>query len=57
MLCKKQKLIIFLNILFQYTFKTVDCQGCHLMFKGPFIQVENRVLVDFCLSCGCGLEF
>ncbi len=35
----------------------MDRRGCRLVFKCTFIRVENRVLVDFRLSRGCGLEF
>jgi len=40
-----------------YTVDTTDRRGANLIFKVTFIAVEARILLDFRLSRGCGLEF
>ena len=46
-----------LSLSSQYVIETVDRRGAVLVFKSTFIRVDNRLLVDFRLVRGCGLEF
>lgn len=43
--------------LLQYTIETTDRRGTVLVMKCTFIQVDGKILVDFRLSRGCGMEF
>jgi len=40
-----------------FTIETQDRRGAILSFRCTLIQVDNRILVDFRLSRGCGIEF
>ena len=40
-----------------YHISTKDSRGANLVLRCTFIQVEQRILLDFRLSRGCGLEF
>ena len=40
-----------------YTIQTMDRRGTDLVFKCTFIQVDHKILLDFRLCRGCGLEF
>ena len=40
-----------------YIIETEDRRGAKLVFRMSFIQLEGRILIDFRLSRGCGLEF
>jgi len=40
-----------------FTIETQDKRGVILSFKCSLIQVDQKILVDFRLSRGCGLEF
>ncbi len=40
-----------------YVVETVDKRGAKLVFRVSFIELEGRILLDFRLSSGCGLEF
>jgi serine/threonine-protein kinase Chk1 len=35
----------------------MDRRGANLVFRCTMIHVDNKILVDFRLSRGCGLEF
>jgi serine/threonine-protein kinase Chk1 len=37
--------------------ETMDRRGAILTFRCTLIQVDHKILVDFRLSRGCGLEF
>lgn len=39
------------------TISTVDRRNMLLVFKANIVEMENKILVDFRLSKGCGLEF
>lgn len=39
------------------TISTIDRFTTALVFKATFIEMDNRILLDFRLSKGCGLEF
>lgn len=39
------------------TISTVDRRNMPLVFKANIVEMENKILVDFRLSKGCGLEF
>ena len=41
----------------QFTIETQDRRGAILSFRCSLIQVDQKILVDFRLSRGCGLEF
>ena len=43
--------------LLQFRIETQDRRGAILVFRCTLIQVNQRILVDFRLSRGCGLEF
>lgn len=48
------------NLLFsylQFTISTIDTRKTPLIFKANIINMDNKLLVDFRLSKGCGLEF
>ena len=40
-----------------FTIETTDRRGAMLNFRATLIQVDHRILVDFRLSRGDGLEF
>jgi len=40
-----------------FTIETTDRRGAILSFRCTLIQVDSRILVDFRLSRGCGIEF
>lgn len=40
-----------------YQIETRDGRGANLIVRCTFIQVEQKILLDFRLSRGCGLEF
>ena len=44
-------------ILFQFRIETQDRRGAILSFRCTLIHVDNRILLDFRLSRGCGIEF
>ena len=44
-------------IFLQFTIETQDKRGVILSFKCSLIQVDQKILVDFRLSRGDGLEF
>lgn len=44
-------------ILFQLTISTVDHMKNQLVFKTNIIEIQGKVLIDFRLSKGCGIEF
>ena len=50
-------LIICIFCCFQFTMETMDRRGALLTFRCTLIQVDLKILVDFRLSRGCGLEF
>jgi len=39
------------------TVSTVDRNKLRLVFKAHIIEMDGKILVDFRLSKGCGLEF
>ncbi|KAJ8937908.1 hypothetical protein NQ318_009860 [Aromia moschata] len=39
------------------TISTVDCMKNQLIFKANLFQMDGKILLDFRLSKGCGLEF
>ena len=45
------------RFLLQFTIETQDRRGAILCFRCTLIQVDQKILVDFRLSRGCGLEF
>ena len=50
-------LMLYFSHLFQFRIETQDRRGAILVFRCTLIQVNQRILVDFRLSRGCGLEF
>lgn len=48
---------IFLSTRFQITVSTVDRRKLQLIFKINIIELNNKILVDFRLSKGDGIEF
>lgn len=40
-----------------FTLETMDRRGSSLIFRCTLIHVDSKILVDFRLSRGCGLEF
>lgn len=44
-------------MFFQITISTVDKRNMPLVFKANVVEMDNKLLVDFRLSKGCGLEF
>lgn len=42
---------------FQITISTVDKRKMPLILKMNVIEMDNKTLVDFRLSKGCGIEF
>lgn len=46
-----------MSFLFQVTISTVDRRKMPLVFKASIHDMDGRILVDFRLSKGCGLEF
>ena len=41
----------------QLTLTTTDRRGAQLVIKCSFITIDSRLMVDFRMSRGCGLEF
>ena len=39
------------------TVSTIDRRKLQLIFKANVVDMDGRILVDFRLSKGCGLEF
>lgn len=43
--------------MFQVTISTVDLMKNQLIFKAVIIEIQGKILIDFRLSKGCGIEF
>ena len=49
--------LILKSYILQYTLQTTDRRGTVLAIKCMFVHLEGKVMVDFRMSRGCGLEF
>lgn len=45
------------DYLLQITINCVDSRKMLLVFKANIVEMDGKILVDFRLSKGCGLEF
>lgn len=47
----------FIFLLLQITISTIDRRKLQLVFKANVVEMDGKILLDFRLSKGCGLEF
>lgn len=43
--------------MLQITISTIDSKKMMLVFKANIVDMDGRILLDFRLNKGCGLEF
>ena len=55
--CQYYMLVMIFFYSFQFRIETSDRRGAILSFRCTLIQVDSKILVDFRLSRGCGIEF